>query len=153
MFGFGSKQAPAPSSTPEPAPPAAPEPPVPRRRTFEELVEEELPIQRHSVQMEGGMPSCMTLFDNFFLCYSLGSQAKSVYRHGVPRDCTPKFEDFKFCMSIKGLSEQKRDEVWVRRRAEWWARRREGRSSEDVWEARRNVYEDPAKDKQPAAAA
>ncbi|CEQ40701.1 SPOSA6832_02355, partial [Sporobolomyces salmonicolor] len=78
---------------------------------------------------------------------------KSVYRHGVPRDCSPKFEDFKFCMSVKGLSEQKREEVWVKRRAEWWARRREGRSSEDVWEARRNVYEDPAKDKQPAAAA
>jgi hypothetical protein len=33
-----------------------------------------------------------------------------VYRHGTPRDCMPKFEDFKFCMSIKGLSEERRDE-------------------------------------------
>lgn len=39
------------------------------RRTFDELVLEEVPIQRASVAMEGGMPSCLTLFDNFFLCY------------------------------------------------------------------------------------
>jgi hypothetical protein len=111
--------------------------------------------------MEGGMPKCLTLFDNFLLCYcpshpfqsrfhllrlltlsretALASQVKSVYRHGAPRDCTPKFEDFKFCMSVKGLSEEKKEEVWIRRRAEWWAERRLGKSSEDVWEARKCV--------------
>ncbi|TNY22571.1 hypothetical protein DMC30DRAFT_348813 [Rhodotorula diobovata] len=124
------------------------------------------------------MPSCLTLFDNFLLCYSLASQIKSVYRHGAPRECTPKFEDFKFCMSIKNLSDEQRDEVWVRRRAEWWARRRLGKSSEDVWEARRcvallscrdrrlfvwevltrrtarrDVYTDPLEEKRKAAAA
>lgn len=36
---------------------------------FEELVLEEIPIQTASVEMEGGVPSCMTLFDNFLLCY------------------------------------------------------------------------------------
>ncbi|GAA5985851.1 hypothetical protein JCM10908_006303 [Rhodotorula pacifica] len=147
MFGWGtSSSSPASTSTtiaPESPAPTAP----PRVRTLESLIEEELPIQRHSVAMEGGMPSCLTLFDNFFLCYSLGSQIKSVYRHGTPRDCMPKFEDFKFCMSIKGLSEERRDEVWVRRRAEWWARRRLGKSSEDVWEARRDVYTDPLEEK------
>jgi hypothetical protein len=40
-------------------------------------------------------------------------------------------------MSIKNLSEEKKEEVWIQRRAEWWAKRRMGKSSEDVWEARR----------------
>lgn len=70
---------------------------------------------------------------------ALGSQIKSVYRHGTPRDCMPKFEDFKFCMSVKGLADDRRDEVWAHRRAEWWARRRLGKSSEDVWDARKWV--------------
>lgn len=39
------------------------------RRTFEALVEEEIPIQKASIAMEGGVPSCMSLFDNFLLCY------------------------------------------------------------------------------------
>ncbi|GAA5874364.1 hypothetical protein JCM3774_005017 [Rhodotorula dairenensis] len=147
MFGWGSKEnkdAAAPDST-EPPPAAAAA--APRVRTLASLIEEELPIQRHSVAMQGGMPSCLTLFDQFFLCYSLGSQIKSVYRHGTPRDCMPKFEDFKFCMSIKGVSNERRDELWVRRRAEWWARRRLGKSSEDVWNARRDVYTDPLEEK------
>lgn len=56
--------------TPAPAPALVPtSPPLPPRRTFDALVLEELPIQRASVAMEGGMPSCLTLFDNFFLCY------------------------------------------------------------------------------------
>ncbi|POY73844.1 hypothetical protein BMF94_3103 [Rhodotorula taiwanensis] len=65
----------------------------------------------------------------------------------------PKFEDFKFCMSIKGLSDERRDEVWAHRRAEWWARRRLGKSSEDVWEARQDVYSDPLEEKRRQQAA
>lgn len=80
MFGFGSTSSSAPSTLPEPTriPPLSPpveSPPV--RRTFERLVEEELPIQRHSVAMEGGMPSCLTLFDNFLLCYCTFSPSLS----------------------------------------------------------------------------
>ncbi|GAA5960310.1 hypothetical protein JCM8115_001136 [Rhodotorula mucilaginosa] len=153
MFGWGAKSSSSTASTSSAPAESTPTPLRPCVRTLESLIEEELPIQRHSVAMEGGMPSCLTLFDNFFLCYSLGSQIKSVYRHGTPRDCMPKFEDFKFCMSIKGLSEERRDELWVRRRAEWWARRRLGKSSEDVWEARRDVYTDPLEEKRRQAAA
>ncbi|GAA5849524.1 hypothetical protein JCM3766R1_000219 [Sporobolomyces carnicolor] len=147
MFGFGTSKVTAESLESPPRNPSSPpspssEPVAPPRRTFESLVEEELPIQRHSVAMEGGMPSCLTLFDNFLLCYSLASQTKSVYRHGAPRDCSPKFEDFKFCMSVKGLSEERKEVVWIKRRAEWWAQRRLGRSSEDVWDAKTDVYTD-----------
>jgi hypothetical protein len=45
-------------------------------------------------------------------------------------------EDFKFCMSLKGESEEEKRNLWVRRRAEWWAGRRVGCSSEDVWRVR-----------------
>lgn len=84
-------------------------------------------------------PRLSTLSRSLSLPTALASQIKSVYRHGTPRDCMPKFEDFKFCMSVKGLSEERKEEVWVRRRAEWWARRRLGKSSEDVWDARQCV--------------
>lgn len=42
-------------------------------------------------------------------------------------------------MSIKNLSEERKEEVWIKRRAEWWAGRRLGKSSEDVWTARKLV--------------
>ncbi len=68
MFGWGTKSSSSTASTSSAREPT-PNPPPPRVRTLESLIEEELPIQRHSVAMEGGMPSCLTLFDNFFLCY------------------------------------------------------------------------------------
>lgn len=64
------------------------------------------------------------------------SQAKAVYRFGEPRNCSRKLDDFKFCMTLKSQSQEDKDEAWVQRRAEWWARRRLEPSSEDVWEAR-----------------
>jgi len=59
-----------------------------------------------------------------------------MYRQGTLSVCSPKFEEFKFCLSIKTLDPDKRRAAWIRRRAEWWASRRVGRSSEDVWEMR-----------------
>ena len=53
--------------------------------------------------------------------------------------CSAKWNEFKFCMSIKGLHPEQRRDAWIRRRAEWWARRRLGLSSENVWEMRAYV--------------
>ena len=39
-------------------------------------------------------------------------------------------------MSLKGLHPEERRDAWIRRRAEWWARRRLEKSSEDVWDIR-----------------
>lgn len=50
--------------------------------------------------------------------------------------CSPKLEEFKFCMSLKGMHPEEKRDVWIRRRAEWWARRRAHKSSEDVWDVR-----------------
>jgi len=42
-------------------------------------------------------------------------------------------------MSKKGLHPEQRRDAWIRHRAEWWARRRLGLSSENVWETRTYV--------------
>ncbi|KAM0790734.1 hypothetical protein ACM66B_004589 [Microbotryomycetes sp. NB124-2] len=131
----------------------SPAPATPAPRTFEQLVQEEIPVQRASVAMQGGPPTCMTLFDEFFSCFSLGNQARALYRYGHALDCSPKFEDFKFCMSIKSLTDEQKERVWVQRRAEMWAHRRLGPSSEDVWTARTGVYEHVQGENDAAAAA
>jgi hypothetical protein len=99
------------------------------------------------------IPGCMALFDDFLACNSaisfshapvtdhltmlvLGFQLKSLYRHGHMSVCGPKMEEFKYCMSIKSLHPEEKRDAWIRRRAEWWARRRLLRSSEDVWDMR-----------------
>ncbi|SGY62642.1 BQ5605_C007g04716 [Microbotryum silenes-dioicae] len=116
-------------------------------RTFASLVEEERPLQAASVAMEGGMPSCIKLFDRYLSCYSINSQTRSLYRHGTVKDCSPQFKEFKFCLSLKAQTTEERDAIWVQRRSEMWARRRMEKNSEDVWEARKNVYDDSSVDK------
>lgn len=69
----------------------------------------------------------------------VAAQMKSLYRYGQMAECGQKLEDFKFCMSSKGLHPQEKHDAWIRRRAEWWARRRMTNSSEDVWEVRTYV--------------
>jgi hypothetical protein len=70
----------------------------------------------------------------------LGSQLKSLYRYGEMSKCGTKMEDFKFCMSHKALHPEEKRDLWIRRRAEWWAKRRITESSEDVWEIRTLVF-------------
>ena len=54
---------------------------------FERLVREEIPIQSASVAMEGGIPSCVTLFDNFLLCYC--TFPPSPHPHLIPSPSLP----------------------------------------------------------------
>ncbi|KAF8530486.1 hypothetical protein BU17DRAFT_79265 [Hysterangium stoloniferum] len=82
------------------------------------------------------IPGCMTLLDSFFRCHVLGSQLRTIYRYGHMAQCSGKFDDFKFCVSLKALPEEEKRTAWIQRRAEWWARRRLNRSSEDVWDMR-----------------
>ena len=108
------------------------------------------------------IPSCMSAFDDFLSCNStpdasphlcplpgaltqlleslvLGTQLRSIYRFGEMARCSGKWNEFKFCMSVKGLHPEQRRDAWIQRRAEWWARRRLGLSSENVWEMRAYV--------------
>jgi hypothetical protein len=54
--------------------------------------------------------------------------------------CGQKFADWKFCLASKSLHPEQRRDAWIRRRAEWWARKRLGPSSENVWELRTCVF-------------
>ena len=67
------------------------------------------------------------------------SQIKNLYRFGERTKCDPKFQSFKICLSTKMMHPEERRETWIHRRAEWWANRRLGRSSEDVWDIREYV--------------
>ncbi|KAI9066710.1 hypothetical protein FKP32DRAFT_1664709 [Trametes sanguinea] len=101
-----------------------------------ELVRQEEEYLRKVHPTPEDIPGCMKLFDDFLLCNVISSQARSLYRYGEMATCKPKLEDFKFCMSVKGMHPEEKRDVWIRRRAEWWARRRMHKSSEDVWDVR-----------------
>ncbi|KAL0072461.1 hypothetical protein AAF712_000224 [Marasmius tenuissimus] len=111
---------------------------------FESIVQEELAYLRKVHPTVEETPTCLNLFDTYLGCNAIRSQVKSYYRYGSspsssPFPCGPKLEDWKFCMGLKWSEPEERREMWLRRRAEWWARRRvEGKSSEDVWELRRD---------------
>ncbi|KAL1407531.1 hypothetical protein Q8F55_006964 [Vanrija albida] len=149
----------APAATPAPAAPAnaaadhadpAPAPPHLLGRYERTLAQEEA-YQAAQYPAFEDVPGCMRLFDEFLMCYALLPQLRNMYRFGELHDCTYKFEDFKYCMSLKGEDTEARRQLWIKRRAEWWAKRRVGESSEDVWDARTEplknfppLYDDPS---------
>ena len=126
---------------------------------FETAVKQEEAYLRKVHPTPDDIPGCMKLFDDFLSCNSafmfksamlhllnvharyhlrsvVGKQLTSLYRYGHMSVCGPKLEEFKFCMSLKGLHPEERRDAWIRRRAEWWAQRRLTKSSEDIWDIR-----------------
>ena len=67
----------------------------------------------------------------------MGKQVRSLYRYGSTRDCTRAMDDFKWCLASRQLAPDAKRDAWIDRRAQWWAERRAGPSSEDVWDTRR----------------
>ncbi|KAI0093132.1 hypothetical protein BDY19DRAFT_922245 [Irpex rosettiformis] len=104
---------------------------------YETAVQQEIAHLKKVHPKPEDIPSCMTLLDNFLSCHLFNNQMKFLYRYGHMAECAQKAEDFKFCLSNKSLHEEERYEAWIRHRAEWWAKRRITKSSEDVWEIRR----------------
>ncbi|KAF8897031.1 hypothetical protein CPB84DRAFT_1681687 [Gymnopilus junonius] len=82
------------------------------------------------------IPGCISVFDDYLGCSVIRSQIKSIYRFGERRGCERKFQEFKFCLSLKSMHPEEQRDAWIRRRAEWWAHRRLEKSSEDVWDMR-----------------
>ena len=62
---------------------------------FERLVREEIPIQTASVAMEGGIPSCVTLFDNFLLCYCQSPSPPPLLTHSNPQPNRSKTDEIR----------------------------------------------------------
>ncbi|KAG7445576.1 uncharacterized protein BT62DRAFT_896358 [Guyanagaster necrorhizus] len=97
------------------------------------------------------IPSCFRLMELAMGCHGIRSQVKSWYRQGESSRCAYKHDDFKFCLSMKWMESDERYEAWINRRAEWWARRRLDKSSEDVWAMRmepRKSFPRPVTDKE-----
>ncbi|KAJ9479642.1 Early meiotic induction protein 1 [Pseudozyma hubeiensis] len=89
------------------------------------------------------MPSCTDMFDRWASCFALGPQLKAVYRYGGVQDCKEKMDDFKHCLTMKGMTQEEKYEEWITRKAERTAERRLGKgSAENVWVLRRDPNEE-----------
>ncbi|KAI8889629.1 hypothetical protein K501DRAFT_238483 [Backusella circina FSU 941] len=80
--------------------------------------------------------SASQTFDAVWQCYTLGSQAVNYYRYGTKRDCSMKWEDFKFCLTTKTKSSETADAMIRERERQKERVKRKQRNSEEVWEAR-----------------
>ena len=130
----------------------------PHTPQFEDAVKQEVELLSRQYPTPDDIPGCMKLFDQAIVCSSAfhfhipphqspsicffsfpaaSSQVRSIYRYGHMAECSQKWTDFKFCLSLRALSADERRGAWIRHRAEWWAARRTTGSSEDVWEVRR----------------
>ncbi|KIM46933.1 hypothetical protein M413DRAFT_16496 [Hebeloma cylindrosporum] len=103
---------------------------------FKTAVEQEEARLRLLHPTPSDIPGCVSVFDDYISCSVIRSQVKSIYRFGHRTNCDRKFEEFKFCLSLKIMHPEEQRDAWIRRRAEWWAHRRLGKSSEDVWDIR-----------------
>ena len=113
---------------------------------YESLVAEDMAYHKASTPVSE-MPSCTNLFDKWAQCFALGPQLKAIYRYGGLQDCRGKLDDFKFCLTLKGMTQEQKYEAWIRRKSEKTAEKRLGReSAENVWELRRDPNE-PVKSK------
>lgn len=76
---------------------------------------------------------------------ALVPQFRAVYRYGSFDDCTRKLDDFKFCLTLKGIDQAQKREAYIERKARAMARRRMpgGNTSEEVWEMRTDPIIDP----------
>lgn len=108
---------------------------------YERFVAEDVAYHKAATPLSE-MPSCTDMFDKWASCFALGPQLKAVYRYGGMQDCRAKLDDFKYCLTMKGMSPDEKYEAWIRRKAEKTAERRMGReSAENVWELRRDPNE------------
>ncbi|CDS03759.1 hypothetical protein LRAMOSA01160 [Lichtheimia ramosa] len=80
--------------------------------------------------------SASQTFDAVWNCYTLGAQALNYYRYGEKKDCTQKWEDFKFCLTTKTKSNEIADRMIREREQEKAMAKKRSRSSEEVWELR-----------------
>ncbi|CDR88361.1 uncharacterized protein SPSC_04188 [Sporisorium scitamineum] len=108
---------------------------------YEKYVAEDVAYHKASTPISE-MPSCTNMFDKWAQCFALGPQLKAVYRYGGMQDCKGKLDDFKYCLTMKGMTQEEKYEAWIQRKAEKTAEKRLGReSAENVWEIRRDPNE------------
>ncbi|ROV97765.1 hypothetical protein VMCG_07378 [Cytospora schulzeri] len=138
------------SSTPA-DPSSAPAAPTQRAEQQQHRVEEDhtstsTPTEeepRLSPLAESLLPTtmdCEQAFNQAFYCQSLGGQWNNIYRYGAVRPCSENWDDFWFCMRVKGYSEGKVKDDMIREhyRKKHLSKYGSGKpNSEDVWRERR----------------
>ncbi|KAM0286058.1 hypothetical protein ACHAQH_001066 [Verticillium albo-atrum] len=86
--------------------------------------------------------SCRQAFDMAFHCQSIGGQWNAIYREGSMRSCSENWDDFWFCMRVKGYSGTVKEEA-IREHYRKKEHDKYGAgkpSSEDVWRARTTKF-------------
>ncbi|KAJ6593990.1 hypothetical protein B0H19DRAFT_1093208 [Mycena capillaripes] len=107
------------------------------RTDFKTAVKQEEWYLRRVYPTPKDIPSCTNHLDTYVACNTIRNLVRSMYRYGYLReDCSEKWAEYKFCMSLKWMGLDERRDAWIRRKAIWWAKRRLGKSSEDVWQVR-----------------
>ncbi|KAK2607494.1 hypothetical protein N8I77_006160 [Diaporthe amygdali] len=83
---------------------------------------------------------CEQAFNQAFYCQSLGGQWNNIYRYGSVRSCSENWDDFWFCMRVKGYQAGPVKDNMIREhyRKKHLAKYGDGKpNSEDVWRERR----------------
>ncbi|KAG0252812.1 hypothetical protein BG011_006726 [Mortierella polycephala] len=80
--------------------------------------------------------------NELFACSSLGSNVRNYYRYGTFKDCAPRYDHLKFCLSIKTKSSQVAQVMIQKRDAELLSKKKGQPNSEDVWTTRTNPPEE-----------
>jgi len=87
--------------------------------------------------------SCSQCFDMAYYCSSIGGQLNNVYRYGALRSCSDLWAQWRFCMRSKAWGEETRKMKIRDFNREKAAKYKIGKSSEDVWEVRREPVHSP----------
>lgn len=82
---------------------------------------------------------CTQIFNQAFYCQSMGGQWNAIYRYGSMRSCSDQWDDFWFCMRVKGWgAEMKKAAIRAHYRQKEIEKYGPGKpSSEDVWVERK----------------
>lgn len=81
---------------------------------------------------------CRQAFDQAFYCQSLGGKFNDIYRYGELRSCSDNWSAFWFCMRVRNLGDNERQEA-IRdyyEKREGQIKKERGGSSEDIWDIR-----------------
>ncbi|KAF2754048.1 hypothetical protein EJ05DRAFT_163319 [Pseudovirgaria hyperparasitica] len=85
--------------------------------------------------------SCRDAFDAAYYCASFGGKFNDIYRYGELRSCSEHWGQWRFCMRLKVLQPQEREQRVREFYREKEAHTRVGRNSEEVWKRRTDIPE------------
>lgn len=85
--------------------------------------------------------SCSQCFDMAYYCSSVGGQLNNVYRYGALRSCSDLWAQWRFCMRSKAWGDETRRIKTREFNREKAAKFKIGKSSEDIWEVRKEPVE------------